>query len=152
LTRNNALALLEELLNDEKNVSKILIIKRESPELNRLIKSISATADQGAKRLKVLIKQDPSLHFPGNGLPAGEVSTRAAVAKTKQHTLLQSKGADFQFQLLLTQAEALNYGAHLAQVAADNDPEPERARELSKLSAELKLRYDQVLAMLRTKT
>ena len=35
-TRNNALALLDDLLSDEKNVSKILIIKHNSDELGKL--------------------------------------------------------------------------------------------------------------------
>ena len=151
LTRNNALALLDELLNEEKHLSKILLIKRESDELNRLVKDISQSAAQGAKRLETLMKEDPSLHLPGNGLPPGEKATRAAIAKTKQHALLHSSGAEFEFQLLLTQTQALGYGAHLAQVAADNDLLPGRAREFSRLSAELEQLYEQVLARLRIK-
>ena len=149
LTRNNSLALLDELLNEEKNLSLILLIKRESVELNRLVKNISATAGRGAKRLQALMKRDPTLQLPGNGLPPGEKATREAIAKTKQHALLHSKGAEFEFQLLLTQAEALSYGVHLAQVAAENEPQTERAREFSNLSAELDQLYEQVLALLR---
>src|ERR1700733_5096955 len=40
-TRNNAVSLLYELLGNEKNVSKILIIKSNSDELGQLIRSIS---------------------------------------------------------------------------------------------------------------
>jgi hypothetical protein len=149
MTHNNALALLDELLNDEKNVSKILIVKRNSPELKRLINNISHTARIGTKQLKTLAEENSRLHLALTGLPPGEEAARKAMAKTKQHELLQSKGAEFEFQLLLTQSEALNYGAHLAQVAADNEPQSARAQDLSNLSAKLKTLHQQVLAMLR---
>jgi hypothetical protein len=148
--RNNSLALLNELLNEEKRVSMILIIKRESPELNRLIKDIAETAAEGAKRLQSMAKNDSGLALEKPDLPPGEQATRKAVAKTKQHLLLHSKDAEFEFQLLLTQTEALNYGAHLASVAAENEPQAERARELSDLAARLTQLYEQVIARLRT--
>jgi hypothetical protein len=147
--RNNSLALLNELLNEEKRVSMILIIKRESPELNRLIKDIAETAAEGAKRLQSMAKNDSGLALAKPDLPPGEQAARKAVAKTKQHLLLQSKDAEFEFQLLLTQTEALNYGAHLASVAAENEPQSDRARELSDLAARLTQLYEQVIGRLR---
>ena len=141
--------MLYELLNEEKNVSKILIIKRDSPDLKRLINNISHTARQGAKLLDSVAGKDPRLHLSLTALPPGEQATRKAIAKTKQHELLQSKGAEFEFQLLLTQSEALNYGAHLAQVAADNEPQRARAQQFANLSIKLKTLHQQVLAMLR---
>jgi hypothetical protein len=147
--RNNSLVLLNELLNEEKRLSMILIIKRESPELNRLITDIAETAAEGAKRLQSMAKNDPGLALAKPDLPPGEQATRKAIAKTKQHLLLQSKDAEFEFQLLLTQAEALNYGAHLAAVAAENEPQSDRVRELSDLSSRLKLLYEQVITRLR---
>ena len=149
-TRNNSLALLDELLNEEKNLSKILIIKRESAGLNRLVKNISEDSDKGAKMLKTLAKKDPDLNIAATDLPRGEAATRKAIAKTKEHALLHTKGPEFQFQILLTQAEALNYGAHLALVAAENEPEPSRAREFTDLSKQLEQLHEQVLAMLRS--
>jgi hypothetical protein len=151
VTRNNSLALLDELLNEEKNLSKILIIKSASPKLKRLVKDISAAAGTNADLLKLLMEKDPSLQLPGNGLPPGEKATRDAISKTKEHLLLHTKGVEFELQLLLTQSEALNYGVHLALVAADNESQPERARQFSSLSTQLKQLHEQVVAMLRTK-
>ena len=147
--RNNALALLSDLLNDEKNVSKILIIKRNSDELGKLIKEISETAGQGAKMLDELEKNEPGLDLKRLDLPPGEASTRKAISKTKEHLLLSSKGAEFEFQLLLTQSEALNYGAHLAMVVADCETQPERTREFLRLAAHMRDLHERVLAMLR---
>lgn len=150
-TRNNALALLDELLNEEKHLSKLLFIKRESAELNRLVKDISETADAGADQLQALKKNDPALAQAASALPPGEKATRESIAKVKQHALLHSSGTELEFQLLLTQAEALGYGSHLALVVAENDPQPARAREFLALSLRLKTLHGQVLAMLRPK-
>ena len=82
-TRDNCLALLDDLLNDEKNVSKLLIIKRNTTELKNLAVSISKTSANGAKLLKQIGKQEPGLNLKGTLLPAGEVATRKAITKTK---------------------------------------------------------------------
>jgi hypothetical protein len=147
--RNNALALLDDLLNDEKNVSKILLIKHNSDELGKLIKEISTTAGQGAKMLDEFPKKEPGLDLKRLDLPPGEAATRKGISKTKEHLLLSSKDAEFEFQLLLTQSEALNYGAHLAMVAADCETQPERVREFLRLSAQLRDLHERVLARLR---
>ncbi len=150
-TRNNALVLLSDLLNDEKRLGLILLIKRESPELKRLVKGITGTTAEGAKMLKARMKDDPSFKDATLQLPPGEEATRKAIAKTKGALLLRSKGQEFEFQILLTQAEALGYGTHLALVAAENEPVSTHAQELSNLSAELELLSQQVLARLRSK-
>ncbi len=149
-TRDNALALLNELVNEEKHLSKVLIIKRESVELNRLVKEISTVAGQAADDLTALAKLNPGLHLTATGLPPGERATRTSIAKVKQHLLLHSKGAEFEFQILLTQAEALGYATHLALVIAENEPQPARGQEFHTLSSRFKGLHEQVLAMLRT--
>jgi hypothetical protein len=130
-------------------LSKILLIKLESRELDHVVKSISATAADGAKWLESLARNEPGLKLENLGLPPGEEATRKAIAKTKQRLLLHSHGAEFEFQILLTQMQALNYGAHLASVLAEHEPNPAQAREFSELSARLNKLQDQVLAMLR---
>jgi hypothetical protein len=148
-TRNNSLALLNDLLNDEKNVSKILIIKHNSVELKNLLKNISETAGRGAKQLKSLAEKDPGLQLSAIDLPPGEQAVRKSISKAKERELLHTKDAEFEFQLLLTQSEALNYGAHLAFIAAANEPQSSRAQEFSNFSNQLKKLHQQVLAMLR---
>ena len=150
-TRDNSLVLLSDLLNDEKKLRLILLIKRETPELKRLVKGISNAASEGAKMLKARMKDDPAFKGAKPQLPPGEEATRKAIAKTKESLLLHTKGEEFEFQILLTQAEALGYGTHLALVAAANEPDAARAQQLSNLSAELELLSQQVLAMLRSK-
>lgn len=148
-TRNNALALLDDLLGDEKNLSKILIIKKHSDKLAMLLKTISKTAASGAELTESIAKSEPGLDLKNTALPRGEIATRKAIAKAKEQVLLQSKGSEFEFQLLLTQTEALNYGANLAVVIAENESRPENARRFLMLSSQLRDLHEQVLAMIR---
>lgn len=147
--RNNALVLLADLLNDEKNLSKILIVKRNSDELGKLVKDISDTAGNDAKMLDAFAKTDGSLDLKRLDLPPGELATRKAISQTKEHMLLSAKDAEFEFQLLLTQVEALNYGAHLAMVVADCEKDPNHTREFLQLAAQLRGLHERVVARLR---
>ena len=147
--RNNAGSLLYDLLGDEKNVGKILIIKRNSEDLGQLIKAISEAAADSENQLALLAKNDPSLNLRAIKLPQGEKSTRNAVSKTEKHELLFSSGKEFEFNLLLTQAQALNYGWHLAQIAAENSSSPEESQIFTGMSQRLKNLYGQVIVRMQ---
>jgi hypothetical protein len=148
-TRNNAASLLYDLLGDEKNVSKLLIIKRDREELLRVIKDISKTAGEAHKKLERLAKEDSTLNLKNTALPPGEKATREAESKARAGELLHASGADFEFKLLLTQAEALNYAKHLAEVAAQNEPQAARANVFREISGELRRRHGEILELLR---
>ncbi|HZR20210.1 MAG TPA: hypothetical protein VFE51_23205 [Verrucomicrobiae bacterium] len=150
-TLNNALDLLHDLLGDEKNLSKVLIIKEASPQLKELVKKISATAKADLKTLEAFQKTGDAPAWGHLGLPSGERATRAAISKSKEHELLHSKDSEFEFQLLLSQAEGLNYGAYLARVAAESDPNTAHASQLSAISRDLAQLRSEVLARLRTR-
>jgi hypothetical protein len=147
--RNNAASLLADLLGDEKNVSKILIIKRNSAELGRLIKAISKTANDGTEQLEALAKNDTTLDLHALQLPPGEIATRAAMSKTREHELIFSSGEKFELNLLLTQTEALDYGSHLAKIAAENSSSPEQQRKFHSLDVALNALFEQIVAKLR---
>jgi hypothetical protein len=83
-------------------------------------------------------------------LPAGEKATRDAIAKTEEKELLFSSGENFEFTLLLTQADALSYGWHLAKIAAENSADPAQVREFDSLSVALQNLYQQVVALMRS--
>jgi hypothetical protein len=147
--RNNAASLLADLLGDEKNVGKLLIVKHSSPATKQLIEAISKTADDGGKQLNLLAKSDNALKLDATQLPPGEKDARDDESKTKEHQLLFSSGVTFEFNLLLTQAQALSYGSHLAKVAADNSSAPEAQREFHSLETSLNSLYERVVARMR---
>jgi hypothetical protein len=124
-------------MGDEKNVSKLLIFKRERPELRALVQDISDRANKAHQALEAFAKADRTLNLKDQGLPAGEVLTRSAIAKARAKELLTEKGKEFELRLLLTQNEALTYGAHLAATAAAGETVMERRQMLQQLSTDL---------------
>ena len=150
--RNNCYSLLHQLLDDEKNVSLLRFIKREEDDVKKLVKQIANDAAAGAKLLEELARHDPSIRLDDFRLPPGEAATRAAIAVTKKHELLSQSGDAFELSLLLTQAQALSYAWHLAKVAGENEPQPDRARVLAGLSADMEKRYHEVVGLLLVRT
>ena len=146
--RNNAYSLFYDLLQDERHLSKLLIVKRDRRELNQLVKKISQTAADAADRLKALAKSDRSLDLLSTSLPPGEAATRKAIADTKKRELLGRSGWEFERTLLLTQMEALSYGSHLATVAAKHDANPDRSAYLSALSQSFDTLREEVARLL----
>src|SRR5664279_4313773 len=151
-TRNNCYSLLHQLLDDEKDVSMLRFIKSEHADVKILVKRIATTSGTGATLLEKFAKDDPSIRLDDIRLPPGELATRDAIASTKQKELLSQTGDTFELTLLLTQTEALSYAAHLAKVAGENEPQPERAHALSGLSEDMQNLYHEVFALLLSQT
>ena len=150
-TRNNCYSLLHQLLADEKDVSLLRFIKREHADVSKLIKKIASTSGTDCTLLEKLAHDDPSIDLKDIGLPPGEVATRDSIAFTKKKELLGQKGDELELTLLLTQTEALSYAWHLAEVASENESQPDRVRELAGVSEEMKNLYQEVFAMLLSK-
>jgi hypothetical protein len=129
-------ALLFDLLSDEKNVSKLLLIKKESDPLDKIINAIADAAKDAHKKLEKFGKSG-RLNLEDQQLPVLETATRESIAKEKAQHLLKSKGAEFEFYLLSTQQEALTYGTHLARCLAKAESDPARHEFLSKTAARL---------------
>ena len=151
-TRNNCYSLLHQLLDEQKDVSILRFIKREHSDVKNLVKRIATTSGTGAKLLEEFARHDPSIKLDDIRLPPGEASTRDAIASTKQKELLSQTGDEFELTLLLTQTEALSYAWHLAKVAGENEPQPERARALAGVSKDMENLYREVFVMLLSKT
>jgi hypothetical protein len=151
-TRNNCYSLLYQLLEGQKNVSILRFIKPEHSVVKNLTKKIAANSAAGAALLEEFAKDDPSIKLDDIRLPPGEVSTRDAIASTKEKELLGQTGDTFELTLLLTQTEALSYAWHLAKVAEENEPQHERARALAGLSEDMQNLYHEVFVLLLSKT
>ena len=130
-------ALLFDLLGDEKDVAKIRFIKHPRSAVTELLKEISRISGDAHKQLERFGKADKNLNLADQRLPMGEVMARNAISKAKQKALLSSKGKELEIQLLLTQQEAMNYGAHLASTIALVESQPQRQQFLRQLSAQL---------------
>ncbi len=149
--RVNCYSLLHHLLDQQRNVDKLLLVKLESAELHRVIKLIADASGAAADQLKAFAKDDPSIRLDRLGLPPGEVATRDAIASTKTKKLLTPFNSNFELNLLLTQSEALSYGWHLAKVAAAHETHPNRSSYLENLSDRLKRLHGEVISLMRSR-
>jgi len=147
--RNEGYSLLYQLLNQESDVGKILIIKHADPPVANIIKEIASTCDQAKKELEGFHKKDRRLSFEMANLPEMEQKTRAAIQSTVTKQLLTSSGKTFERRLLFTQAEAMNYAAHLAQVLHDQEGDPLRKKFLDALAQRCITFHDQVVDLIK---
>jgi len=150
--RNNCYSLLHQLLDEQKDVSILRFIKPEHSDVKNLVKRIATTSGTGATLLEEFAKDDPSIRLDDIWLPPGELATRDAIASTKEKELLSQTGDEFELTLLLTQTEALSYAWHLAKVAGENEPQPDRARALAGVSKDMEHLYHEVFVLLQSKT
>jgi hypothetical protein len=147
--RNNAASLLYDLLGQEKNLSKILILKHPPAPVGQLLKAISKNAGEGYDKLGAMAKSDSSLDLKAMHLPPGEAATRAIDGKEKEHQLLSGSGTKFAFDVLLTQVQALDYGKSLAKVAADNSASAEQSKGFQDITGKLNELLEQSRTQLR---
>jgi len=87
-------------------------------------------------------------NLTSQGSPPVEVQTRQAIAKQKAKELIVEGGKEFELRLLLSQSEALTYGAHLAETVAKAESNQTRAGYLRQLAAELHGLQRKVVAIL----
>lgn len=149
--RNQGYTLLYKLLSDEKNVSKLLIIKKEHADLGELIKRISKVTGDAAEELERLSKADGHLHLNLESLPEVEKQVRDSIAKTRAKELITKGGQKFELRVLLTQGEALTYGAHLAAVLQAHERDEERRRFLAGTSQKLQELHQAVIDLMHTR-
>jgi hypothetical protein len=151
-TSAHGYALLHEILEQERQVSNLLIIKEERDDLEALIDAIAAVCDTAYDRLEELAEQPPRLELSDTGLPAEEVQTRQALAATHRAELLASSGQEFDLQLLWSQNEALMYAAHLADTLARSEPDPARLAFVQALWQDLTRLQADTRTLLRSRT
>ena len=151
-TRNNCYSLLHQLLDEQKDVSMLRFIKSEQSDVKKLVRRIATASGTGAKLLEKFAKDDPSIRLDDIRLPPGELATRDAIASTKEKELLSQTGDKFELTLLLTQTEALSYAWHMAKVAGENEPQPERARALAGIGEDMQKLYHEVFVLLLSKS
>jgi hypothetical protein len=150
-TLNNCYSLLHQLLDEQKDVSLLSLIKREHSDLKNLMKRIAHASAAGANLLEEFARKDPSINLEDIELPPGEVAVRSAIAAAKKKELLSQKGDEFELTLLLSQTEALSYGTHLAKVAAEKEPQLDRAHSLAGMSDDMGNLYREAFVMILSK-
>lgn len=147
--RNEGYSLLYQLLSQESDVGKIFIIKHANPPVAGIIKEIASACDQARKGLDLFHEKDRRLSFEMANLPEMEQKTREAIQSTVTKELLTSSGKTFEHRLLFTQAEAMNYAAHLSAVLHDQESDPLRKKFLDALAQQCTTFHDKVVELLK---
>lgn len=129
-------SLLLGLMEDESRVKDVLVIKSAPDDTKTLLKDISTTCSEAAEQLQAFGEADPDLAMDQPGLPLLEQATRDAIASATAGRILLA-GKTFEVRILLTQAEALNYGNFLARSIAKGDTDPDRSKYLDGLASRL---------------
>ncbi|MEO7677024.1 MAG: hypothetical protein ABIV39_09705 [Verrucomicrobiota bacterium] len=141
-------ALLYDLVSKEQNVSKLLIIKRDSPPLKAVIQKVARESKQIAKELEQLARQNPPLNLKSTGLPVIEQKARELIEKEEGKGLLRATGQPFEFKLLLSQIEGLNYGSHLAAALVETETNAARRAFLQRTQTTLASLRDEIYQMI----
>ena len=133
LQRNYGYALLYATIRSETQVADVLRIKSARDEVSTLLKDIAAFAKNAIKLLDALAAADPTLGFDIDALPEMESRTRQAIENTTTAQVLMHSGLRFEFTILMTQHEALNYISHLAGVLRRHDSAKPRMDTLERI-------------------
>ena len=147
--RNEGYSLLYQLVSQESDAAKILIIKHADSPIADIVKEIANTCGQAKKELDLFHETDRHLNLEMTHLPEIEQKSRAAIQSTVTKQLLFSSGKTFEVRFLFTQAEAMNYAAHLAQVLHDQEDNPARKEFLAALSEQCTTLHDRVMVLLK---
>ena len=147
--RNEGYSLLYQLMSQESDVAKILIIKNADQPVTDIIKQIANTCSHARKELEGFHEKDRHLSFEMANLPEIEQKTRAAIQSTVTKQLLTSSGKMFEHRLLFTQAESMNYAAHLAKVLREQEDNANRKSFLATLSERCTTLHDKVVDLLK---
>jgi hypothetical protein len=141
---NVGYTLLYTIVSAQKNSDKILLIKRVSPQVEKVIKDISnATGDMDAD-LKKFAKEDPNIVLDRSVLPLIEEKQRESATLERGLQFIGTSGKPFERLLLLTQSGLLTTERHVSRVMRDSEANPDRkafweqaTKTFDKLYAEL---------------
>ncbi len=147
--RSQGYALLYSTISDESQVDKSTIFKSPAPQVTTLLKDIALACSEGTKQIEAFAKADPSIDLKDQGLPEMELKARKSISDATTKQVLFHFGKDFEFTILLTQHEALNYLHHIAMVLAEDDPNQARKTYLRNLAGKINALHDRVMALLK---
>jgi hypothetical protein len=86
-----------------------------------------------------------------DGLPIAEKETRELIAKSRAKELVTKTGEKFELRILLTQIEAMSYGAHLAVAAQSHETDESRRKFLGDLSQQLQDLHQSIIDVMHAR-
>ncbi len=142
-------ALLHDLLSQQKNVDKILLLKNESDALDELLTDIAEASGDGAAQIKEMADTNNMISLGVIGLPMIERRVRKAMSDDTASKLLAAGGREFELRMLLAQFRATGYVAELARQIAELENDGGRAEWLRSYADRYKKLRDRTFDLLR---
>jgi len=149
--RNEGYSLLYDLARKLKDVNKLLLVKKEQADVKDVIEEIARLMSDAERQLKEFANDDPALNLKIQSLPRAEQKTRASIESARAKQLLLSSGQQFELRLLLSQAEGLTYGTHLARVLLQQEKDIRRKMFLEEFSRQGERLNDTVIHLLSSR-
>lgn len=128
-------ALLYELVSKQSGLDKALVMGGMGTDGKALIREIAEASKSAAAKIEAFAKADASLDLKHTALPEVEVRARSATESAATKHLLFA-GKEFELRLLVTQADATEYGRMLAKELREVDQDRERRAWLKEFSAQ----------------
>lgn len=129
-------ALLHQLLAENAHVDKILYIKFEGDEVEKLIDEVVKLMVRGRDRIAEMAGSGPELDLETDPLPPIEIETRSLIQSQTADELLGASGPDFELRLLITQVRALRYAENLSQALRKHEEVEERQKFLEEYAGQ----------------
>lgn len=121
---SNGYSELYEAMGGMRWLDELLLVKFESEETKRVITDLAHYAADLKKQLEQLARDYPMISLADDGLPPIEKKRLQLVERARAKDfapLIGAKGADFERELLLSQAAALSHFRFLAAALAEEE-------------------------------
>ncbi|MEO6034587.1 MAG: hypothetical protein ABIQ35_04970, partial [Verrucomicrobiota bacterium] len=116
--------------------------------LKAVIQKVARESKQIAKELEELARQNRPLNLKSTGLPVIEQRARELIEKDEGKGLLRASGQPFEFKLLHSQIEGMNYGSHLAAALLETETSASRRTFLQRTQTTLAALRDEIHQMI----
>ena len=148
---NQGYSLLYADVSDLRFADKLLLVKLESDDTDRMVSDIANYASQLTKQLEVLPRRYPSLRIDLEPLPDVEARKLRVVKKARILSfapIFGRSGPEFERTLLLSLSAVLNQLRFMCQVIAEEESDAERKKQMNQAEESLSKRYWQTLDLL----
>lgn len=145
---NAGYVIIHQFVSTQKNSGLLLMIKRESDDVQAVIDDISRVAAGIDKQIEAFAKQDPTIKLDRVVLPKIEREQRDSAQRERAKQLLESDGKAFERLLLLTQSGVLTTERHISRAMVQNEKNPERNVFWRETQQQFDRLYASVMALL----
>ena len=149
---NEGYSLLHQLMSDESDVSKMLIIKHADEPVAGVVKEISGACQAAKTSMDGFPKTDVRIEFDVPDLPRIEQESRDLDSSIEEKELLFSSGKTFEMRLIYSQAQAMEYGEVLCKALAAREDDAGRKAFVTDLSKQCADFRDRLLGLLAVKS